>query len=252
MKETHVMCGIALSPKGFLARLVIPFMPDVAALVLIRFLFHRNAVLLAALALVLASSLAWRPSRMKTAVAFWGIILGTFGEWACVRVGMWVYTHPGPLGLPPWLPLVWPILMISFLEMSEYLDETGRGRFPRVYKVAVGLLLLLSLAATGLALRLVGGPISLIFFLFLTLAVSFAHRPFHVILFATAAVIGFSGEFLCVRFGVWHYTRPVLRAIGMPVSLPLAWGLSALLVWLLARATFGRSRPAQAASHEAP
>jgi len=126
---------------------------------------------------------------------------------------------------------------MSFLEMAEYLDEKGRNDFPRMRLIGTFILVPVALFLAGAALALASGPVSIIMFVFLALALVFAHRPFHALLFVMAALIGFSGEFLCVRWGVWHYTRPVLASLGMPVSLPLAWGLSALLVWLAALAT---------------
>lgn len=222
--------------QGAFFRLAVPFFSDVVTLLFIRLLFHRNTWLFFVLLTVFLASLAYRFRPLKAAVAFWAVLLGIFGEWACVKAGMWVYAHPQIGGLPPWLVFVWPILMMSFLEMAEFLDEKGQAHH-RVRLAGLIVLVPVSLFLTGSALALAGGPVSLIMFLFLSFALVFAHRPFHVLLFVMAAAIGFSGEYLCVRWGVWHYTRPVLSGIGMPVSLPLAWGLSALLVDLAARAT---------------
>ena len=222
--------------SGAFFRLFVPFLPAVATLLFIRLLFHRNSLLFFVLLAIFLASLYYRFRPLKAAVAFWAVLLGIFGEWSCVKAGMWVYAHPQIGGLPVWLGFVWPILMMSFLEMAEYLDEAGEA-YPRARLAGIAVLLPVALFLTGAALALAGGPVSLILFLFLSFALVFAHRPFHLILFVMAAAIGFSGEYLCVRWGVWHYTRPFLEGIGMPVSLPLAWGLSALLVRLAAGAT---------------
>lgn len=218
-------------------RFLIPCFSDLAVLAAIRLFFHRNRILFAVLLLIFLLSFAVRARPLKAAAALWGGILGIYGEWRFVQAGMWVYAHPSFGGLPCWLVFVWPVLMMSFLEMAEYLDEKGLTGFPRARLAVTVLLAAMALFFTVTGLALAGGPISLGLFIFLAFALIFAHKPFHILLFVIAAVVGFTGEFICVKWGVWYYTHPGLPSIGMPVSLPLAWGLSALLVWLAATAS---------------
>ena len=49
-----------------------------------------------------------------------------------------------------------------------------------------------------------------------------------VYLFITGAVIGPIGEIVCIHFGVWQYANPTF--LGIPVWLPLVWGLAVMLV----------------------
>ena len=72
----------------------------------------------------------------------------------------------------------------------------------------------------------------------------FSRKPINVWLFVAVAAGGFFGEFVCVQHDVWYYTHPAIKSIGMPLSLPIAWGVSANIVWLLARALpiFGREK----------
>jgi len=50
-----------------------------------------------------------------------------------------------------------------------------------------------------------------------------------------AAFLGTPSEMLCVKFGVWQYHYPYFSTIGMPISLPMAWGLSAVIIGRIAK-----------------
>ena len=43
-----------------------------------------------------------------------------------------------------------------------------------------------------------------------------------------ASIVGSIGEIVCVNFGVWRYTNSSL--LGIPLWLPLAWGLGVLWI----------------------
>ena len=49
-------------------------------------------------------------------------------------------------------------------------------------------------------------------------------------LFCVAALLGLLGEASAIAAGVWTYTIPFFTRWGIPISMPLAWGLSAVML----------------------
>ncbi|MDI6796031.1 MAG: hypothetical protein QMD09_03760 [Desulfatibacillaceae bacterium] len=214
----------------------LPFGLTWVALALICTLFKHNSLLLVGMILVCAASLYFRFRAFKAFVGVFALFLGLFGEYACTRLGMWIYANPSIGGLPIWLGLVWPVLMVNFLEMAHYLNSffsTPRIRLPGLIHFALALLIGSYLAFVLVTLN---NLIAWVLTLFFVLTALGAHKPFNLWLFVVAALGGFFGEYICVFFGVWVYTKPGFGSLGMPVSLPLAWGVSANLIWLCARA----------------
>ena len=39
---------------------------------------------------------------------------------------------------------------------------------------------------------------------------------------------------MCMKLGFWHYHYPLIKSIGLPLSLPLAWGLSSVIIGRIA------------------
>jgi hypothetical protein len=214
----------------------LPFGLVLLALVLICTFFSRNSLLLVGMVLVCAASIYFRFRAFKALVGVFALLLGLFGEYACTRLGMWIYANPTVGGLPIWLGLVWPVLMANFLEMAHYLNSffsTSRVRLPGAIHFALALLIGSYLAFVLVTLNNLIAWVLAGFFVLTALG---AHKPYNLWLFVVAAIGGFIGEYVCVLFGVWVYTKPGFGSLGMPVSLPLAWGVSANLVWLCAKA----------------
>jgi len=46
--------------------------------------------------------------------------------------------------------------------------------------------------------------------------------------FVIAAIVGPIGEIVAIGFGVWQYANPTF--LGIPLWLPLAWGLFAVMI----------------------
>ena len=78
------------------------------------------------------------------------------------------------------------------------------------------------------------------FSLFMVVMAIFRHSRKDVLLFIVGAILGTAGEYLCMQLGFWHYHKPTLKAIGLPLSLPLAWGLSSVIIVTLAEKIQGR------------
>ena len=70
----------------------------------------------------------------------------------------------------------------------------------------------------------------MVYSIFMLLAVIFWHGERDILIFVIGAVLGTLGEYICRKLGFWRYHYPFFRSIGLPISLPLAWGLSAVIV----------------------
>ena len=204
----------------------------IAAVIL---LWQKPAVATAALALGLALQLLLWRTRADMAAMAAAALLGTPAEMAAVHFGVWTYHAPGlVMGVPIWLPLVWAFLFCLFRRMSFTLLAMTRQR-PGVnrwiHRAGAGLIL-----AYGVAIILVvRRTIAVIYAVTFLPAVAFWRKDRDVLIFIVAGVLGTFGEYLCMRLGFWHYKYPILKSIGLPVSLPLAWGLSGVIICRLAR-----------------
>ena len=78
------------------------------------------------------------------------------------------------------------------------------------------------------------------FSLFMIPAIIFWHSQQNILLFITGALLGTFGEYLCMKLGFWHYHTPFFKSIGLPISLPLAWGLSSVIIGNLAIIRIGK------------
>ncbi|UCD03010.1 MAG: DUF2878 family protein [Candidatus Aenigmatarchaeota archaeon] len=72
--------------------------------------------------------------------------------------------------------------------------------------------------------------LTLTFLLFIVLLIflKFDYRKGDVYYIIIAAILGPIGEIICVYFGVWSYANPTF--LGIPIWLPLAWGLAVLAI----------------------
>ena len=61
-----------------------------------------------------------------------------------------------------------------------------------------------------------------------TIGLVFWHEKHDVLFFVVAAIVGPLAEIVCVHFGVWSYKNPSF--LGIPMWLPLAWGLSIMVI----------------------
>lgn len=225
---------IALAPHHGLPR---DIAHAAALLAAIPFLWPYHPGLL----LVLAAIGLWalQGASREERRTFWiANVVGVFGEWLCVnRLGFWTYTDPLVLGLPLWLVLVWGNLFLLFRRLAMRFDLAwGDVGFIRsvVFAVAAGYFVAATLrvdSAVALAFTAAAGVV---------LLGPSRHRDLSH--FASAALLGLGGEWVGVRAGIWSYPPSAMTLPGMslPVTLPLAWGLCAVL---FAQWSEGRNRP---------
>lgn len=71
----------------------------------------------------------------------------------------------------------------------------------------------------------------LVTFIFLALCLlrlRLYHRKDDLFFFFSGMIFGPISEMILVQFGVWRYANPTF--LGVPVWLPLAWGLAVLMI----------------------
>jgi hypothetical protein len=225
-------------------RVLLPLGIDGALLVAIC-MFYANAPLLTGLvAALFCFTLLFRFSQSKVRLAALATLFGAGGELLCTAPGinLWVYEHPSFWNIPAWLPLIWPILLITFTDMATFVHQQLAVRVrERTYWFIVRLSQAVAAAYALYTFARIQWVIASVFLVFFVLLFLYARQPDRIVLFWVAAVGGSVGEYLCIRSGVWHYTRPFFAEFGVPLSLPLAWGLSANIILLLARMSLQRS-----------
>jgi hypothetical protein len=57
--------------------------------------------------------------------------------------------------------------------------------------------------------------------------------------FLPAAILGPIGEVIAISYGVWQYANPTI--LGVPLWLPIGWGLSAMIALRIAHTIAGMS-----------
>ena len=162
-------------------------------------------------------------------------LLGTPSEIICVKYGVWTYYAPGLLfGIPVWIPLVWASLFCLFRRISmttheiiEIIWPGSRELARKIFFVVLGGLIAAYYVIVVLSIR---PTIAMVYSIFMLLAVIFWHGERDILIFVIGAVLGTLGEYICMKLGFWRYHFPFFRSIGLPISLPLAWGLSAVIV----------------------
>ena len=167
-------------------------------------------------------------------------VLGVLGELLCTAKGAsyWIYA-PGVcsfgLSIPFWLPLVWGFLMVIFNRAGEALAPRSE---PFRWPLLLGILTFL-LVLPRLVLPLFVHQAVLAAYGVFTGAMLFRWSTKEDVLTCWAGgLMGTFGEYLCIRLGIWHYPDRAFDlpwifgegTVPMPATLPLAWGLAAVIV----------------------
>ncbi len=159
-------------------------------------------------------------------------VLGAVGEWLCVRkFNLWQYHFPVfKDGLPVWIGLVWSYLYALFILIAEIFEDGWRRLGDPIKNfLAIGFGVVFFLFLREVFLH-IDRNISYYYILFLAIGLSIWRAPADTLTLIVAGIGGTVGEYMSIRHGLWHYTNPVFPASGMPISLPLAWGLAAVFV----------------------
>jgi hypothetical protein len=166
--------------------------------------------------------------------------LGTPSEMLCVKYGVWSYYAPGLVGgIPVWIPLVWAYLFCFYRRLSITIHTSISKKWPDNRELPVklinGMMGGMIMVYYVTAFFLISKKFAVTYFVFTLPAVIFWHKQRDMLIFIIGAVCGTVGEYLCMKLGFWVYQYPYLRSIGLPISLPLAWGLSVVIISNIAR-----------------
>lgn len=159
-------------------------------------------------------------------------VLGTVGEWFCVhKFNLWQYHFPVFRdGLPVWIGLVWGYLYALYILIAELFDGGWRrcGEPVRhLLSITFGVVFFVFLREVHLRIDV---HISYYYVLFLAVGLTLWRTPLDILTLIVAGLGGTLGEYLAIQNGLWHYTHPAFPTTGMPISLPLAWGLAAVYI----------------------
>jgi len=181
----------------------------------------------------------WREKGDAAAMAA-AALLGTPSEIICVKYGVWSYEAPGLfLGIPVWIPLIWASLFclfrrisITIYEVSQQIWPDSRTLWRRIFFGVLGAAILAYYVLVAVTIM---RTIAMVYSFFMLLAVIFWHKKRDILIFVVGGVLGTFGEYICMKFGFWEYHFPFFRSIGLPISLPMAWGLSGVMIGRIAR-----------------
>ncbi len=189
--------------------------------------------------------------REKSDVATMAVaaMLGAPAEILCVSAGVWTYYSPGLVwGIPVWIPLVWAYLLCMFRRMSMTIHSftlqvwpADRKRLRKLlFGIAGAVIVLYGLATVSMISR----NIAVAYIVAMISAIIFWHGETDILIFFVGATLGTLGECICMKLGFWEYQYPLLGSIGVPLSLPLAWGLSSVIIGRFA-GMFVKKQPAE-------
>jgi hypothetical protein len=180
----------------------------------------------------------WR-EKADAAMMAAAALLGTPSEILCVRLGVWSYHAPGLVfGIPVWIPLVWASLLCLFRRIALSTHSVIWRVWPSSKMVGMkiffgvlgGVIVVYYLATVSVIMR----TIAVVYTAFIIPALIFWHGRRDILIFFIGAALGTLGEYTCIKLGFWHYHYPFFRSLGVPVSLPLAWGLSSVIAGRIA------------------
>ena len=196
------------------------------------------------LATILLSSgitlwLWYHRNRADAAAMLWAALLGTPSEMVCVYKGVWTYQAPGMvLGIPVWIPLIWASLFCLFRRIVLTLLELINHRWPDpkalarkfLFRIIETIIVVYFIWVAFSITR----SIALVYAIIILIAAFFWRQERDVLIFLVGGFLGTIGEFICMQLGFWQYHYPYFKTVGLPLSLTMAWGLSAVMIGRLA------------------
>lgn len=181
----------------------------------------------------------WRhKGKDEAAIMIFAGLLGPATEMVCVKLGVWTYRGPVLMwGVPVWLPLVWAFLFSLFRRLAFILLsglESWSSEWPRAHGVLLVFLWALITVYSIVTLLVITKSIALVYGIFFLIFLVKWRRTGDLLVFIIAGIIGTTGEYIAIRLGFWVYHFPLIKSLGLPISLPMAWGLSAVILSRLA------------------
>lgn len=167
-------------------------------------------------------------------------ILGTPAEIAEVSLGEWTYHAPDLIfGVPMWISLVWANLFCLFRRLVRSWTILLNLLMPAENPTRRSIRPLLAIPIISLwiaALTLMDKPALVrgLYALMILIMAFFWRTETDLLTFLTGAIIGTFGEFVSVQLGYWSYYNPLFTKFGVDITLPLDWGLSAVIIHRIA------------------
>ncbi|CAN2039275.1 DUF2878 domain-containing protein [Candidatus Magnetomoraceae bacterium gMMP-15] len=177
--------------------------------------------------------------KVDIAMMLTAAFLGSFAEIVCVKLNVWTYNVPGLMfGIPIWLPFAWGSLLCLFRRISLHIYLMISNKCDKKNKIIMqifwGLLAGMIIIYYVIIICVISPTIAIIYTIFMISAVIFWHEKRDMLIFIISAFVGTLGEYICIKFEFWHYHYPLLDSIGLPISLPMAWGLSSVIMGRIA------------------
>jgi len=191
---------------------------------------HPLAVLIVVVVGILFQVFVWH-EKADIALLFTGAILGLLGENFAVGKSYYAYAKSGSSGLPVYLPAVWGYLLVLFNRIGMTLHALSETR-PWSRRLRKGVLTgaqFLFVGYFAVMVALIDRYVAAVCSIFLILAARLWHEPEDIMMFLVAALGGVTGEAISVQCGIWEYAKPYFSSIGIPLSLPILWGLAGLV-----------------------
>ena len=171
-------------------------------------------------------------------------LLGFTCEYILTKQAYWHYNNPSIIpftntfsitSLPWWLFFLWGYFIVWFIQTAYLIERLMKnsktiGQSPSARKQiflslwSVVIVYVLSIYA-NLSFDLTR------WFLVIIIPVAlFWRQDIDLIAFFTGALCGTLGEWTSIRSGVFQYHFPYFSVIGIPLCLPLSWGLSTVFI----------------------
>ena len=111
--------------RAIVERVLLPLGIDGFLLVAICTFSMNTPLLTGLVAALFCFTLLFRFSRSVLRLAALATLFGTSGELLCTAPGinLWVYENPSFWNIPAWLPLIWPILLITFTDLATFVHQ---------------------------------------------------------------------------------------------------------------------------------
>ncbi|MEO5327014.1 MAG: hypothetical protein H7829_02105 [Magnetococcus sp. THC-1_WYH] len=192
------------------------------------------------LALLLVIQATHHPAPGDRTAMLAAALLGTPAEIVEVHLGEWTYVAPALVfGVPMWISLIWANLFALFRRLARSwtaLLDSGPGPVGPARTMIGGILILPIVSLWGAALILMDKPplVRGLYALMILITALFWNKEMDRLIFLTGAVLGALGEFVAVQLGYWSYYNPLFKAYGVDITLPLDWGLSAVIIHRIA------------------
>ena len=171
-------------------RVLLPLGIDGVLLVAICMFYLNTPLLTGLIAALFCFTLLFRFSRFMLRLAALATLFGASGELLCTAPGinLWVYENPSFWNIPAWLPLIWPILLITFTDLATFVQQIAIHLRGRVYWLIVRLTQALAVVYFLYTLVRIQWVIASVFLVFFVLLFLYARQPDSIVLFWVAAV----------------------------------------------------------------